>query len=178
MAGSLIKLEEVTLSTATSSVLLGDDKWDTSYDVYQVIISDCHTSADNLSLYARFLVSGSPDTSSNYDYSQKTLRTLEVFGNEAQVNQDKLNFGSIGNAAGEFYMGSFYLFNFNNASEYSFGTKENLYGGVSTRGWRSDEETMHTRKFKSGIQIRIVYQKGHSNLRRMGRKQTATTSPN
>lgn len=131
MAGSLIKLEEVTLSTATSSVLLGDDKWDTSYDVYQVIISDCHTSADNLSLYARFLVSGSPDTSSNYDYSQKTLRTLEVFGNEAQVNQDKINFGSLGNATGEFYNGILYLFNFNNASEYSYGTKENIYTNSS-----------------------------------------------
>tara|TARA_A200000159_G_scaffold93297_1_gene86677 strand:- start:362 stop:880 length:519 start_codon:yes stop_codon:yes gene_type:complete len=130
MSGSLIKLQEVEASSS-ASITLGDSSWDTSYDVYMVKVNNFHTSADNVSLYVRFLVSGSPDTSSNYDYSQKTLRTLEVFGNEAQVNQDKINFGSIGNATGEFYNGIFYLFNFNNASEYSYGTKENIYTNSS-----------------------------------------------
>ena len=36
MAGSLIKLEEVTLSGATANVTLGDDTWDSSYNVYYV----------------------------------------------------------------------------------------------------------------------------------------------
>jgi hypothetical protein len=126
MSGSLIKLQEVEASSS-ASITLGGSFWNTSYDVYMIKVNNFHTSADNVSLFVRFLVSGSPDTSSNYDYSQKTLRTLEVFGNEAQVNQDKLNFGSIGNATGEFFNGIFYLFNFNNASEYSYGTKENVY---------------------------------------------------
>jgi hypothetical protein len=126
MAGSLIKLQEVVASSS-ASITLGDSFWHTSYDVYMVKVNNMHTSADNVSLYVRFLVSGSPDTSSNYDYAQKTLRSKEVFGNEAQTDQDKINFGSIGNATGEAYNGIFYLFNFNNASEYSFGIKENVY---------------------------------------------------
>ena len=126
MAGSLIKLQEVVASSS-ASITLGDSSWDTSYNVYMVKVDNFNTSADNVSLSVRFLVSGSPDTSSNYDYAQKVLRSKEVFGNEGQVNQDKINFGSIGNATGEAYNGIFYLFNFNNSSEYSFGTKENVY---------------------------------------------------
>jgi hypothetical protein len=135
MAGSLIKLQEVVASSS-ASITLGDSFWDTSYDVYMVQVNNMHTSANNVSLYVRFLVSGSADTSSNYDYAQKTLRAKEVFGNEAQANQDKLNFGSIGNDTGEAYNGIFYLFNFNNASEYSFGTKDNAYmnSSADTKG--------------------------------------------
>jgi hypothetical protein len=126
MSGSLIKLHEVVASS-DSTITLGDSSWDTSYDVYMVKVTNMHSSADNVTLYVRFLVSGSPDNSSNYDYVQKTLRSKEVFGNETQTDQDKIYFGSIGNATGEAYNGTFYLFNFNDANEYSYGTKENVY---------------------------------------------------
>jgi hypothetical protein len=126
MAGALIKLQEV-IASSDATITLGNSYWDSSYNVYMIKVENMHTSADNVSLYLRFLTSGSPDDSSNYDYAQKTLRAKEVFGNEAQTDQDKINFGSIGNATGEAYNGIFYLFNFNDASEYSFGTKENIY---------------------------------------------------
>ena len=125
MAGSLIKIAETTVSSATASVSLTGI--DSTYDVYMVKYNNVTFSVDGVTFSMRFLTSSTPDTSSNYDYAQKTLRSLEVFGNESQVNQDKVSLGSIGNATGEQANGIYYLFNFNNASEYSFGTKENAY---------------------------------------------------
>jgi len=127
MAGSLIKIDEEIVTSAVGSVTLGGTDWDSSYDVYMVKINNVIFSVDGVTFSMRLLTSSTPDISSNYDLAQKTLRSLEVFGNEAQTNQDKISLGSIGNATGEQTNGIYYLFNFNNASEYSFGTKENAY---------------------------------------------------
>ena len=124
---SLIKIDEEIVTSAVASVELGGTNWDSSYDVYMVKINNVIFSVDSVTFSMRFLASSTPDTSSNYDLAQKTLRSLEVFGNEALTNQDKVTLGAIGNATGEQANGIYYLFNFNNASEYSFGTKENAY---------------------------------------------------
>jgi len=127
MAGSLIKIDEEIVTSAVASVTLGGTDWDSSYDVYMVKLNNVIFSVDGVTFSMRLLTSSTPDTSSNYDLAQKVLRSLEVFGNEGLTNQDKVSLGSIGNATGEQANGIYYLFNFNNASEYSFGTKENGY---------------------------------------------------
>ena len=127
MAGALIKIDEEIVTSAVASVTLGGTDWDSSYDVYMVKLNNVIFSVDGVTFSMRLLTSSTPDTSSNYDLAQKVLRSLEVFGNEGLTNQDKVSLGSIGNATGEQVNGIYYLFNFNNASEYSFGTKENAY---------------------------------------------------
>ena len=39
MAGSLVLLDSETVSSAVSTVDLGGANWDTSYDVYRVVVS-------------------------------------------------------------------------------------------------------------------------------------------
>ena len=124
MAGSLIKLEEVNVTSAVASVTLGDDKWDTSYDVYMVQVINVATDTDARGVRFRFTVSGTPDTSSNYDRAYKNLRADSAFSNIAYTNQAELDLGNAGTGTQELVNATQYLFNFNNASEYSFCTVE------------------------------------------------------
>ena len=125
MAGSLVKIDEEIVSSAVASVTLGGANWDSSYDVYMVKFENVTPVTDNKDLYFQFTTSGTPDTSSNYDYAHKILRTDTTFNNTAVTNTDKFTAVSgVGNATGENANGVIYCFNFNNASEYSFVTYE------------------------------------------------------
>ena len=124
MAGSLIKIDEEIVSGAVSSVTLGGSDWDSSYDVYMVKVNNFTPDTDNVSVSLRFTVSGTADSSSNYDRAFKTLKTDASFSNTSSTNQTELLIGNIGTGTSESFNGVLYLFNFNNASEYSFCTLE------------------------------------------------------
>ena len=138
MASALIKIDEEIVSSAVSSVTLGGAKWDSSYDVYMVIQSNVTGTVDDKHLRIRFLKASdnSPDTSSNYDAAAKLLRADTTFGNNGTTNDDYLRTQATGTgtATGEVSNCVYYLFNFNNASEYSFLTNEEVQlwalGGV------------------------------------------------
>tara|TARA_R100001463_G_scaffold22956_2_gene55036 strand:+ start:1179 stop:1706 length:528 start_codon:yes stop_codon:yes gene_type:complete len=134
MAGSLIKLEEVTVSSATANVTLGDDKWDTSYDVYMVKYNNVQPDTDAQNLNVRFTVSGTPDTSSNYDRAFLRLSTAESYGTLSSTDENKLRTSgqNSGTGTSETTNGILYLFNFNNASEYSYITSEETSFGADT----------------------------------------------
>lgn len=124
MAGSLILIEETTVSSAVSSVSLGGANWDSSYNVYKVIVNNLVASASN-TIDIQFLVSNSADTSSNYDYAAKNLYSAGTFPNNSATNGSDIPFGNtIGSGSNQFSNAILYLFNFNNASEYSFITIE------------------------------------------------------
>jgi hypothetical protein len=126
MAGSLIKIDEEIVSGTPSTVqLLGIDS---TYDVYMVNYVGVTPTTDDKNISIRFTVSGTADSSSNYDFAYKTLRTDTSFSNSFLTNQSSIgiSFG-IGSATGENANATFYLFNFNNASEYSFITTEPVY---------------------------------------------------
>jgi len=138
MAGSLIKIDEEIVTSAVASVTLGGANWDSSYDVYMVRVNNWETQTDARTPYMRFTVSGTDDTSANYDRAFKFLRGSTTFVNGASTNQTEIQLSAnIGTAGNETLNGVFYLFNFNNASEYSFVTGEmtgrssgaELYGG-------------------------------------------------
>ena len=126
MAGSLIKIDEEIVSSAVASVTLGGSDWDNSYDVYKLVLNNLKPETDAISVKVRFTVSGSADTSSNYDRAFKNLRADTGFGDISSTNQDHINAGSIGTGTSnqEMMNSVYYLFNFNNASEYSFCTLE------------------------------------------------------
>ena len=134
MAGKLIQVATNTVSSPVSSVTLtGID----SDDVYMVAIKDFTPATDNVSVSLKFTVSGTADSSSNYDRAFKTLKANTTFSNTSSTNQTELLVGNIGTGTSESFNGIYYLYNFNNSSEYSFVTQEvsardlngNLHGG-------------------------------------------------
>ena len=132
MAGSLIKIAETTVSSATASVTLTGI--DSTYDVYMLRFNNVVASGDS-GLYLRVTESGTPNTTSNYDRASKRLFSNASFTNISSTNADNLDIaifqsGTAGNGNGVFY-----LFNFNNSSEYSFITAES--SNQDTRGYMS-----------------------------------------
>ena len=123
MSGSLILLDEATASSS-ASITLGASNWDNSYNVYMVQFTNIETSTDSTSLNSRFTVSGSPDTTSNYDRAFLNLRVDTSFGNITSTNQDHINLGTIGTGTQELSNGTQFLFSFNDSSKYSFTTAE------------------------------------------------------
>jgi len=76
MAGSLIKVDEFTISSPVASVILGggssgssglNASIDSTYDVYMVKYNNAGTSTDATLINSRVTVSGTPDTTANYD---------------------------------------------------------------------------------------------------------------
>jgi len=128
--GSLIKLEEVTVSSAVASVTLGGSDWDSSYDVYKVVVSNVVTETDTRSLLFRHLdTSNNPITTANYDVAFKVLRTDTTFENAygTGITYAFIVDNYIGTATGEVANAVLYLFNSNNSSEYTFHTVESTY---------------------------------------------------
>ena len=129
MAGSLIKIDEEIVSSAVASVTLGGANWDSSFDVYKVVVSNVVTDTDTKALLFRHLdTSNNPITTSNYDVAFKVLRTDTTF--EDVYGSGTLAYivdNYIGTATGEVGNGVLYLFNSNNSSEYTFHTIESNY---------------------------------------------------
>jgi hypothetical protein len=132
-------LKQVATNTVTSAVanvtLTGID----SDDVYMVAFSNVAPATDGEKLRIRFTVSGSPDSSSNYDKATKKLRTDTTFSDISSLNQDHLRISSsgIGTGTSETDNGILYLYNFNNSSEFSFVTIEESMLS-NTAGLRGD----------------------------------------
>ena len=122
MAGSLIKIDEEIVTSAVASVTLTGI--DSTYDVYMVRVNNVIPTTNERKLFIRFTVSGTPDTSANYDRALKTLLTNTTFANSYTTNQTEIDTQDLGTDTGEQFNAVLYLFNFNNASEYSFGTAE------------------------------------------------------
>jgi len=123
MAGQLVQVATETVTSAVASVTLtGID----SDDVYMVALNNVTPATDNRNLLIRVTESGTPNTTANYDESAKFLDSTTTFGTQSNVNQAQwTNSLAIGNSTSEQTNGILYLYNFNNASEYSFYTKEN-----------------------------------------------------
>ena len=130
MAGSLIKIAETTVSSATASVTLGGSDWDSSYDVYKVVVSNATTDTDTKTLQFRYLdTSNNPITTANYDVAQKVLRTDTTFEDSFATGMTNglIIDNFIGTATGEVANATMYIFNANNSSEYTFNTIEASY---------------------------------------------------
>ena len=124
MAGSLIKIDEEIVSSAVASVTLTGI--DSTYDVYMVRINNVVPATDDKNFQVQVTVGGTADSTSNYDFAYKQLRADTTFFNTSGTNYSigVLPILSTGNVGGEGGNGVFYLFNFANASEYSFATVE------------------------------------------------------
>ena len=124
MAGKLVQVATNTVTSPVASVTLTGI--DSTYDVYMVKGNGIVATVANDG-YMRVTTSGTPDTSANYDYAYKGLRADTTFSNISAVNQTQFQNvfrWSTTTTSGVTGNGILYLFNFNNASEYSFFTNE------------------------------------------------------
>ena len=122
MSGSLIKIAETTVSSATASVTLTGI--DSTYDVYMVKINKATLDTDGATIFFRVTTSGTADSDSEYDKAHKVLRTVSTFANVTSTNQTSWGYNTLGTSTGEIGNCIMYLFNFNNSSEFSFYTLE------------------------------------------------------
>ena len=125
MAGSLIKIAETTVSSATASVTLTGI--DSTYDVYKLVVSNLTVGTDGSYLYGRVTESGTPNSSGNYEYAVKFLRADNTFTNLNATGRSVFAMTERTEITNGFCNGIFYLFNFANASEYSFMTIEEVH---------------------------------------------------
>ena len=120
MAGSLIKIDEEIVTSAVASVTLTGI--DSTYDVYMVKMNNVTPSGDE-AFCMRVTVSGTPQTTSNYDRAYKVMRTDTTFSNANSTNSN-LGFISSGLSVGtdtnEQFENIQYLFNFSNSSAVSY----------------------------------------------------------
>ena len=123
MAGSLIKIDEEIVTSAVASVTLTGI--DSTYDVYVIVAKAIEVNTNGGNIRTRVTASGTGQSGTNYDVAGKQLRTNTTFSNSFSTNQTSfaIHFAG-GTATGEANNFIYYLFNFNNASEYSFITFE------------------------------------------------------
>ena len=123
MAGSLVLVNETTVSSGVSSVSLTGI--DSTFDVYMITYNNVTAGTDRSTLEVRVTVSGNPDTTSNYDSASKFFRANTSFSNLSATNEDRSSITvQTGTTTNEQVNGLIYCFNFNNSSEFSFLTIE------------------------------------------------------
>jgi len=125
MSGSLVNIQTTTLSSPTSSVSLTGI--DTTYNVYQCIVSGVKTATDDKDFYVKVTTSGTAQSTSNYNEVSKNLRVDTTFSNSSGSGNARWQpFSALGNASGENGNCVFWLYNFG-TTEYSMVTIESSY---------------------------------------------------
>tara|TARA_Y100000004_G_scaffold98401_1_gene110218 strand:+ start:155 stop:670 length:516 start_codon:yes stop_codon:yes gene_type:complete len=123
MAGQLVQVATNTVSSATAEVSL---QGITTDDVYMVTLLGVTPDTDTANLSCYVGISGTRQTTSNYDGAFKRLKTNTTFSNDSFTNAPTGWFvgHSLGTATSENANSIIYCYNFNNSSEYSFLTFE------------------------------------------------------
>tara|TARA_Y100000004_G_C8667289_1_gene307764 strand:- start:19 stop:549 length:531 start_codon:yes stop_codon:yes gene_type:complete len=127
MAGKLVQVDSVTVSGTVSTIEVGGANWDSSFDTYMVTVNALQSNTDGVNVHFRILdSSNNAETSANYDWARKIFKANTSFANGYATNQtlDYFINNTIGTGTGEVANGILHLYNFNNASEYSFYTLE------------------------------------------------------
>ena len=150
-------LAQVTTTNVTSNVasvsLTGIDD-DSNYIVFgNNIFFD-----SNDDMRIRFTVSGSADTSSNYDYAYKSIQAGTSFANNNTTNSSNIDFNQgTGTSASNPINFKMHLYNFNNSSQYSFVTAltVNLTNGQGLRG-NAGGAVLTKEQATDGVEFRMV----------------------
>ena len=131
MAGSLIKIDEEIVTSSVASVTLTGI--DSTYDVYMVRFNNVLGTSEPTNFSYRMTESGTANSTSNYDFAFKELKATTAFSNRSSTNQNRafFNQSSGSTATQDTQQGILYIFNANNASEYTFTTFETVFGNAS-----------------------------------------------
>ena len=133
MSVGLNLVDEFTVSSNVSSLIIGGGSSgsstlnfaiDNTYNIYMLQYYNLFMSNDGGSTRIRLTVSGSGDSSSNYDNARVTMYANQGFYDGANQNIDYLPNMGMGTTAVEGQQGTMYLSSFSKSSEYSFVTME------------------------------------------------------
>lgn len=124
MAGSLIKIQETTVTSAVASVTLTGI--DSTYDVYMVKFNNVIPDTNQVYFNMRVTESGTANSTSNYDQAYKVLKAAVGFADIGASNGNSFGILSeqYGTGGNESANGIVYIYNANNSSEYTFQTSE------------------------------------------------------
>tara|TARA_R100001129_G_scaffold85583_2_gene58190 strand:- start:2202 stop:2711 length:510 start_codon:yes stop_codon:yes gene_type:complete len=123
MAGQLVQVATNTISSAVSSVTLTGIDDDSVY-LFTWVGVTCASDVNQNQI--RITKSGTAQSDSEYDFASEQLFASTSFVSNGQVNQTSFIDLYIGNSTGEMANGLMYLHNFNNSSEFSFVTREQV----------------------------------------------------
>ena len=123
-------VDTFTISSAVSTVTIGGgSSGSSSYnfaintnDVYAVFYHNLYMVNDGAVAALRLTVSGSADTTSNYDNARQNLYANQSFYDGANQNLSYFSSIGMGTTHPESQCGVYFLYNFNNSSEYSYVT--------------------------------------------------------
>tara|TARA_B100000029_G_scaffold127856_1_gene121466 strand:+ start:850 stop:1341 length:492 start_codon:yes stop_codon:yes gene_type:complete len=116
----LVQVAKTIVTTGDSTIAINGIDSD---DVYLLVGTDIISTQSNCELHVRVNASSSAQTTSNYDYGSRTPSSTNMNTRNAQ-NQDK---GYIVSNVHTYGMNfSAFLYNFNNASEYSYIEHESV----------------------------------------------------
>ena len=128
MSGSLVLIDSETVSGAVASVTLGGANWDSSYDVYKVVVNNLECDTDTKSVSFRFLDSSNATINTGYSVAFVTMKANATFSDDYGVlTHAPFTDANIGTGTGEQANGILYIFSANNASEYTHYTQEISY---------------------------------------------------
>ena len=144
MSGSLVLVDEFTVSSGVASVTIGggssgssglNASIDSTYDVYILQINNLSPdTAENLE--CRVTESGTANSTANYDFKGKGLKTSASFDNNSTSNATQWDIsGSFINASTGSFNAVIYIFNASNSSEFTAITFETTqYAGSELYG--------------------------------------------
>ena len=156
MAGQLVQVATNTVTSAVSSVTLEGINDDSVYMVATNNVTHSHTGGATTNIRITKDVAGTttPITSANYQRALKELRADQSFNNFTSVNATSMFAEDVGDLSSEQGNNIMYLYNFNNASEFSFIIYEGLAlnADANLRG-RSGGFSLNIAEAHNGIQI-------------------------
>ena len=123
MVGQLVQVATNTVTSAVASVTLTGINDDSVY-LFTWVGVTCASDVNQNQI--RVTKSGTAQSDSEYDFASKQLFASTSFVDNGQVNQTSFIDLFIGNNTGEMANGLMYLYNFNNSSEFSFVTREQV----------------------------------------------------
>jgi|TARA_R100000479_G_scaffold139371_1_gene75482 hypothetical protein len=128
MAGSLVLIDSETVTGAVASVTLGGTNWDSSYDVYKVVVNNLECDTNNKAVSFRFLDSSNATINTGYSLAFVTLKANTSFSDDyGALTHAPFTDANIGTGTGEQANGIVNIFSANNASEYTHYTQEISY---------------------------------------------------
>tara|TARA_B100000900_G_scaffold274162_1_gene234283 strand:- start:250 stop:783 length:534 start_codon:yes stop_codon:yes gene_type:complete len=122
MSGSLVKLDEKNISSATATVSLGQNNWDSSYNVYKVFYNDLRTDSVSPNTVAvRFTKASdnSADTSTSYMYAGNTVKSYGATSLDVNNSIDRFYLSTLDTGDETQDNGIITLFQFNDSAEIS-----------------------------------------------------------
>lgn len=122
---SLKKIDEYVVSGTVNSVTVGNANWDSSYDVYKLVITSASTSADAV-MQLRVNVSSSPDTTANYDYYMRSMHAGATYENNSSTGGTSVSVNAQRMKSGTAYglNAVLYIYNANDANEFTYISNE------------------------------------------------------